>query len=98
MLAALIVKTLVCHGHSVRTLHFLLGSECCLAIHALTLLRDEFWKYVLAGALPADCVKIRRQGRNHPSTELLMYFSCVSCSDHKASLPVIFTSLHLISQ
>lgn len=58
MLAALTVKTLVCHGHSVRTLHLLLRSECYLAIHALTLLRDEFWIYMLAGTLPANSVKI----------------------------------------
>lgn len=98
MLAALIVKTLMCHGHSVRTLHLLLRAECYLATQALPLLRDEFWKHTLAGTLPAKCVKIQRQDRNRPFTQLLVYFSCVSGSDHNASMPVIFTSLHLISQ
>lgn len=98
MLAALRVKTLVCHGHSVRTLHLLLRSEYYLAIHALTPLRDEFWKYRLAGTLPSNSVKIQRQGRSHPFTELLISYSCVSCSDHNACMIVIFTSLHLISQ
>lgn len=97
-LAALIIKILVCHGHSVRTLHLLLRSEFYLAIHALTLPRDEFWKYMLAGTLPVNSVKIQRQSRSHPFTELLIYFSCVSCRDHNASMLVIFTSLHLISQ